>query len=157
MARTTNKERRILVAEDQEFEIQILKRSFLKAGISAPLDFVRDGQEAIDYLKGEDQYADRSAHPLPALVLLDLKMPRVDGFDVLTWLRCQEGLRRMPVVVLTNSKQARDIARAYDLGANSYLTKPASIPEMEDMAIALEDYWLKLNVRPDCMPGECAA
>src|SRR4051794_5714089 len=121
----------ILIAEDQEFEIQLLKWSFLRAGVGVPLYFVRDGQEAIDYLRGEKPYANRQEHPLPTLLLLDLKMPKLDGFEVLRWVREQRGLNRLLVIVLSNSKMVEDIDRAYDLGANSYLAKPASLREME--------------------------
>jgi len=113
---------------------------------------VKDGQEAIDYLSGEDQFADRKAHPFPRLLLLDLKMPKVDGFEVLHWLQGHPELRRMLVAVLTSSSESRDVTRAYDLGANSYLVKPQSLDDLVAMATKLNGYWLDLNYPPDCLP-----
>src|SRR5256714_15448859 len=100
---------RILAAEDDPTEAFLLKRAFLRAGIDVPLDFVADGQQAIDYLAGQQGFADRASHPMPTVLLLDLKMPRVDGFQVLEWIRQQPLLRRLPVVVLTNSDLAQDV------------------------------------------------
>src|SRR6185436_18985237 len=97
--------KKVLVAEDDPSDAFLLQRAFAASGVPAVLHFVRDGQEAIDYLGGEANYANREAHPLPDLLLLDLKMPRLNGFDVLAWLRQQPGLRRLPVTVLTSSDQ----------------------------------------------------
>jgi CheY-like chemotaxis protein len=106
---------------------------------------VGDGDEAMAYLQGEDKFADRQRHPLPSLVLLDLKMPRLNGFEVLSWLRQQEPFRRVPVVVLTSSNHQVDVKRAYDLGANSYLIKPVGFEALMEVARAIQHYWLKLN------------
>src|SRR5262245_8374290 len=125
---------RILVAEDEADDAFLLERAFARAGIKATIQLARDGQEAVDYLRGSKPSTDRQAQPLPVLVLLDLKMPRLDGFDVLEWLRQQPGLRRLSVVVFSSSNEPRDINRAYDLGANSYAVKPvdpASLVEFE--------------------------
>src|SRR5215213_4835322 len=97
--------KRVLIAEDDPSDVFFLKRAFGLAGVPAVLTFVRDGQEALHYLDGESRYADRKAFPLPDLMLLDLKMPRLDGFDVLNWLRQQPGLKRLLVTVLTSSDQ----------------------------------------------------
>ena len=94
---TGSKAKRVLIAEDDPGDVFLLQRAFSTAGVSASLHFVRDGQEAIDYLGGEASFADRTAYPLPELMLLDLKMPRLNGFDVLEWLRKQPGLRRLLV------------------------------------------------------------
>jgi CheY-like chemotaxis protein len=108
------------------------------------------GEEAVDYLAGGAGFADRGKHPFPALVLLDLQLPRRSGHEVLEWLRAQEeGLRRLPVVVLTSSREPRDINRAYELGANSYLVKPVSFDALLDMVRVLEHYWLALSERPE--------
>src|SRR5437870_2600038 len=115
--------KRVLIAEDDPMDIFLLQRAFAAAGVPASLRFVRDGQEVLDYLGGEAGYADREAHPLPDLMLLDLKMPRLNGFDVLGWLRNRPGLKRLLVAVLTSSDHPEDINRAYDLGVNSYLLK----------------------------------
>jgi CheY-like chemotaxis protein len=140
----------ILVADDSSDDTFLLKRAFHKAGIDVPLYFVRDGQEAVNYLAGEDEFRDRTAHPLPRLMLLDLKMPKLDGFDVLHWLQKQPALRRLVVTVLTSSDERKDVNRAYDLGANSYLVKPPVFSGYTEIAEKLRSYWLELNQHPDC-------
>jgi CheY-like chemotaxis protein len=146
----------ILVAEDLPDDVVLLKHAFAKAGVNAPLRFVADGQEAVEYLKGENRYADRASYPLPALLLLDLNMPRLNGFDVLKWVRGQTGLCRLPIIVFTSSEQPRDVNRAYELGANSYLVKPPVLGRLQQIAQHLGDYWLKVNLPPDIEPnGSC--
>ena len=140
--------KRVLVAEDDPSDIFFLQRAFTLAGLSTSLHFVRDGQEAIDYLEGEKSYSDRTTHPFPDLLLLDLKMPRINGFDVLVWLRQQPRLKRLLVTVLTSSDQPQDINRAYDLGANSYLLKPHTSEHLSDLVRHLQKYWLELNHGP---------
>src|SRR5437868_5957497 len=115
----------ILIAEDSEDDVFLLDRACLKAGINVRFMQVRNGEEAINYLAGKNQYTDRAAYPLPGLLLLDLKMPKVNGFAVLEWLKQQPVLKRLIVAVLTSSTAPMDINRAYDLGANSYLAKPS--------------------------------
>src|SRR6266436_9370444 len=139
---------RVLVAEDDPMDVFLLERAFASAGVPASLRFVRDGQEAIDYLDVGAGYADRQANPLPDLMLLDLKMPRLNGFDVLVWLRKRPGLKRLLVTVLTSSDHPQDINRAYDLGANSYLLKPHNSQDLSDMVKRVQKYWLELNQRP---------
>src|SRR4051812_11006320 len=140
--------KRVLIAEDDPSDIFLLQRAFAMAEVPAALHFVRDGQEAIDYLGGEASFSDRRAHPLPDLMLLDLKMPRLNGFDVLNWLRQKPGLRRLLVTVLTSSDQPNDINRAYDLGANSYLLKPSNSQDLSDLVKRVQKYWLEINQRP---------
>jgi len=140
--------KRVLVAEDDPSDAFLLQRAFAAAQIPATLHFVRDGQEAIDYLTGEAAYSDRVSHPLPDLMLLDLKMPRLNGFDVLSWLRGKPGLKRLLVAVLTSSDQPVDINRAYDLGANSYLLKPHSSSDLFELVKRLQRYWLEANQCP---------
>src|SRR3982074_2101336 len=111
---------RILVAEDSEDDIFFLKRSFRNAGVTAPLDFVEDGQEALDYLHARPPLGE-PAKPRPTMLLLDLNMPRLNGFDVIQHVRQDPELRRLIIVVLTNSAQPEHVRRAYDLGANSYV------------------------------------
>jgi len=144
---------KVLVAEDDPGDVFLLERAFASAGVPASLHFVRDGQEAIDYLGGEAAYSDRTQHPLPDLLLLDLKMPRLNGFDVLEWLRQQPGLKRLPVTVLTSSDQPQDVNRAYDLGANSYLLKPHSSHDLSDLVKRVQKYWLEVNLHPNALPG----
>ena len=139
----------ILVAEDDTTDAFLLKRTFAKVEVPARLHFVRDGQEAIDYLSGQGSFADRQRHPIPNLFLSDLKMPRLDGFQVLDWLRRQPGLKRMPVVILSSSNEPRDVNRAYDLGVNSYLIKPHSVERLTDLVHRLHLYWLETNSNPD--------
>jgi CheY-like chemotaxis protein len=138
--RTAQDQAAILIAEDDENDVCLIKRAFHQARFENPLRFVVNGEEAIAYLKGDSEYADREINPAPALVLLDLKMPRKDGFDVLGWIREQPELNHLPVVVLTSSQESCDINRAYSLGANSYMVKPASFTRLVDMMNRLREY-----------------
>lgn len=139
----------ILLVEDNPDDQFLIKRAFKHSGLPYSLQMVSDGQAAIDYLSGTPAYADRIVHPLPALVLLDLKLPLRSGLEVLAWIKQQPDLKRLPVVVLTSSKQSIDIQRAYDAGANSYLVKPVSLDGLIEMVNTISPYWLKLNLRPD--------
>ena len=140
----------ILIAEDSDDDFFLLDRACLKAGINVRFMQVKDGEEAINYLAGKSQFADRAAYPFPGLFLLDLKMPKANGFAVLEWLQRQPGLRRLIVAVLTSSTAPTDINRAYDLGVNSYLAKPSSASGYVELAEKLRAYWLDLNHPPDC-------
>jgi CheY-like chemotaxis protein len=136
----------ILLAEDREDDIILVQRAFEKGGIRNPLFVVRDGQEAIDYLTGVFPFSDRDRFPIPALLLLDLKMPRADGFDVMRWLKTQPGLAPLRVVVLTSSEDVRDVSKAYQLGANSFLVKPLDFHNTVAMVETITDFWLGMNV-----------
>ena len=140
----------ILLAEDDQNDVFFMQRAFSQARLLNPLKVVRDGEETIHYLQGEGVYADRVQYPFPVLLLLDLRMPRRNGFEVLEWLRQQPGLKRLTVVVLTSSKEGPDINRSYDLGANSYLIKPPDADTLRDMLNRINSYWLALNQPPDC-------
>ena len=140
----------ILLAEDEQNDVFLIKRAFQKAQLLNPVRVVSDGQEAISYLRGDGQYADRERFPLPTLVLLDLKMPRMGGFDVIAWVRQQPGLKRLPLVVLTSSKDRPDINRAYELGANTYLVKPVEFDGLVEMMKNLSLYWFVMAEKPDC-------
>ena len=142
-------EKPILIVEDLTPDARLIARSLKKARIANPLQNVSDGQEAIEYLQGHGKFADRENYPLPVLMLLDLKLPKRDGFEVLEWLRQQDGLKRLPVVVLTSSSRSPDINRAYDLGANSYLVKPVENDALVEMFRKLDVYWLVMNEPPD--------
>jgi CheY-like chemotaxis protein len=146
---TVSRTETILVAEDDTDDAFFLQRAFKMAGISTWLQFVRDGQEAIDYLSGEGVFADRTVHPTPDLLLLDLKMPRMNGFQVLEWVRQQPGLKRLPVIIFSSSDEGKDINRAYDLGANSYLIKPHSSEELINVAQRVKQYWVDTSQVPD--------
>lgn len=138
----------ILLAEDDPNDTLLIRRAFQKAGLGDILKTVSDGGQTIDYLRGIDDYADRGRFPLPFMVLLDLKMPGTDGFEVLQWLRSQPDFKRLLVVVLTSSNLQADVDRAYDLGANSYLVKPVEFNEMVNMIQRFEAYWTEINRFP---------
>jgi CheY-like chemotaxis protein len=138
----------ILIAEDDPNDVFLLQWAFSKTGINANLRFVEDGEAAIRYLESSDQ----QKNPTPHLLLLDLKMPRVDGFNVLEWVRLQPGLKRLLVIVLTSSDSVLDINHAYDLGANSYLVKPFYNEHLIKLVEYLQTYWLDLNFAPECEP-----
>jgi CheY-like chemotaxis protein len=121
-----------------------------KARLANPLQIVRDGEEAIQYFKGEGIYANRNLYPLPILLLLDLKMPKINGFQVLEWLREHPMLRRLPVAIMTSSDNDPDITRAYALGADSYLLKPPNAETLLALVQRLHAYWLILDELPQC-------
>ena len=141
----------ILLVEDNPTDVILVRRAFEKARIANPLIIVSDGDAAVNYLAGIDGYSDRSRFPLPALVLLDLKLPRRSGLEVLEWIRAQPGIGRVPVVVLTSSSQRVDVDRAYDVGANSYLVKPVEYDAFEQMLRDLNAYWMVRNTKPTLM------
>jgi len=138
----------VLLADDDPNDVLLIQRAFQKTHLANPLQVVNDGEEAVAYLSGQLRYADRQRHPLPVLLLLDLKMPRKSGFEVLAWVREQPGLKRLPVVVLSSSNQNPDINRAFDLGANSYLVKPGGLDRLLELVKNLNMYWLILNEKP---------
>jgi len=114
----------ILLAEDDDNDVFFMRRALQKSGIDFALQVVRDGQQAIDYLNGHGAFSDRGQYPLPTVILVDLKMPFLDGFEVLTWIRTQPSLNGLPVAVLTSSAEERDRRRARELGARAYFVKP---------------------------------
>ena len=135
----------VLIAEDSEADVNLLRIAFRHAGFSRPLEIARDGEEAMAYLRGDGIYADRNRFPLPTVLLLDLTMLRKSGFDVLAWLQTQPpSLRRLPVYILSGSMRSEDIERAYDLGAHAYLVKPCNLDALTDMAKRLVE-WLQIN------------
>jgi len=140
---------KILLVEDSEDDIVLTKRALEKAKIANELVVARDGEEALLYLRGEGPYKDKAPDDLPAVVLLDLNMPRMSGFQFLKELRSDERLRLLPVVVLTSSREERDVLESYSLGANSYVQKPVSFDEFAESVKTLSTYWLLLNVAPD--------
>jgi CheY-like chemotaxis protein len=137
--------RTILVAEDREDDIFLMQLAFKKAGSQAMLQFVANGVEALAYLKGEDKYANRSAFPFPDLMLLDLKMPKKNGLEVLEAIRADPLLKRLTVVIFTSSNQPRDVDLALELGANSYLVKPSDAKVLVGLLQRVEDYWFNLH------------
>ena|SRR5947209_3783268 len=139
----------ILLAEDDENHIFMVQDAFKRARLLNPLYVVRDGEEAIAYLAGEGRYQNRLEFPLPSLFLLDLKMPRLDGFAVLRWIRQQESLCGLRIIVLTSSDHTDEIKLAYQLGANSFLHKPADFQEFIVLMNAVQGYWLWLDREPE--------
>ena len=137
--------RAILLVEDNEDDVFLMKRALKGANVVNPLLVVEDGQEAVDYLGGAGKFADRESYPLPAVVFLDLKLPLISGHDVLAWIRRQYALESLVVIVLTSSNEASDLSRSYALGANSYLVKPPTPEQLEDLAKAFKWYWLEYN------------
>lgn len=131
----------ILLIDDDENDVVLAKRALHHAGINNPLYVVRDGEQAIAYLEGTGKYTDRHEFPLPDLILLDLKMPRMDGFELLYWVRKQPHLKALRVVVLTSSEDVYDINRAYEMGANSFLMKPFDFQDYTSMARTLGSFW----------------
>ena len=146
----------ILLAEDDSNDVLLVQRAFQKAGLRNALKVVRDGEQAISYLAGRGTYGNRERFPAPFLLLLDLKMPGTDGFEVLEWVRKEPNLKRLLVVVLTSSNLQEDVDRAYELGANSYLVKPVSFDEMVNMIKRFEIYWTEINRTPSA-PSPAAA
>jgi CheY-like chemotaxis protein len=141
----------ILVAEDDSNDVFLLKLAFLKAGLDVHFEFVQDGEQLIQYLKSSTR---TSENPIPELLLLDIKMPKVNGFEALEWIRQQPGLKRLLIVMLTSSDEPKDINRAYDLGVNSYLVKPCGIEHLIGIAGYLYNYWMNLNRHADYTPEQ---
>ena len=138
----------ILLVEDDANDVLLIQRAFQKAGIQQTLKTVRDGEQAVAYLSGRGTYANRERFPLPFLVLLDLRMPGMDGFEVLQWVRGDPESKRLLVVVLTSSNLQVDVDRAYELGANSYLVKPVEFDEMVALIQRFQIYWSEINRVP---------
>ncbi|MBE9178797.1 response regulator [Oculatella sp. LEGE 06141] len=138
----------VLLVEDNPKDILLIRRAFNKANIPNPLQVVTDGDAAVLYLSRQAPYTNRDRYPFPVLVLLDLKLPRRSGAEVLMWLRQQPDLKRLPVVMLTASRESSDINRVYDLGANAYMTKPVEFNSLVDIVKTLNLHWLILNENP---------
>lgn len=138
----------ILLAEDDENDVFLMRRALERAGVPNPLFVVRNGQEAIDYLSGKGQYAERQKFPVPGLMLLDLKMPWMDGFDVLKWLRGQPKFDRFPVVVMTSSKLQADVDQSRELGVFDYRVKPQSFDDLVRLLDDVRKCWLDERYQP---------
>jgi CheY-like chemotaxis protein len=141
----------ILLAEDEESDVLWFRRALKKAGIAQPLVSVPNGRDAMRYLLGQEPFTDRSLNPLPALIVLDLKMPIADGFDVLRWLQTRAELRHVPAVVLTSSDQSSDRARAFELGACGYFIKPSNPSALLATVEEMNRRWLGQGEAP--IPG----
>ena len=138
----------ILLVEDNPSDINLTKRAFEKGHITNNLVVAEDGQEALDYIFGNGIYANRDISQLPTLILLDLKLPKVSGLEVLKRIRAAEIIKRLPVVILTSSKEDEDVAASYDLGVNSYIRKPIDFNQFVEAIKYLGLYWLVINEPP---------
>ena len=138
----------LLHVEDDPNDVLLLQRAFRKSNLAVTIQAVNDGDKAVAYLSGANEFADREKFPLPSVVLLDLKMPRKSGLEVLAWIRKEQKLRRMVVIIFTSSKHDEDVNRAYDLGANSYQVKPVGFDMLVDLSKLIYQYWFASTERP---------
>ena len=144
----------VLLVEDDLNDIFLVKRAFKIAHVRNPLQVVTDGQEAVSYLKGDDKYADRETYPLPKLIVMDIKMPRRSGFEVLEWVKGSHGpLKRIPIVIVSSSEDPADINRAYELGANAYMVKPVDYRAVEHLFQSITHYWGLECAKPELEPA----
>ena len=146
-SRFTYEQQTMLLVDDSETDLLLMRAAFKKANYNSPLQEVRNGEEAIAYLKGEGAYCDRTKFPLPTVMLLDLNMPKKNGFDVLAWVRAQPVLKRLAIIILTASMRTEDVERAFDLGATSFLVKPGNLDALAAMLRCLCD-WVQINHFP---------
>ena len=135
----------IFYAEDDENDIFFLKHAFQTVGITNPMRVARTGQEAIQYLSRIGSLSDSSSFPPPCLIILDLKMPVINGMEVLSWLRRSSGLPAFPVIVFSSSPQARDVELALELGANAFVVKPHAMEQRIALALSIKEFWLRFN------------
>jgi two-component system response regulator len=147
----------ILLVEDDKNDVFLMERAFGKASVPVRVQIARDGREALRYFRGEGEYADRDRYPLPCLTLLDLNLPYVHGLEVLKQIRAESHLRKLIVVVLTSSIADSDIEQAYELGANSYLSKPNNLEEGQELAELIGQYWLQQNRLASSSLAKCVA
>ena len=138
----------VLHVEDDQNDVLLLQRALKKTNSQVTVHAVTDGDKAVNYLSGDEEFQDREKYPLPELILLDLKMPRKSGLEVLGWIRSQPRLKRAVVVIFTSSRHAEDINQAYELGANSYLVKPVGFEALQEMMKSISHYWGQLNQMP---------
>jgi CheY-like chemotaxis protein len=139
----------VLLVDDDADAVFLFERAYQRAGITYPFAVAQSADEAIAYLTGEGRYADRATYPMPALILLDIKMPGRTGFEVLQWIRNNSAVSPLRVVMLTGSPYGADVNQAYRLGANSYLTKPTDLDEFRDILGTLCAHWLRHSKPPE--------
>lgn len=144
-----NKNATILLAEDDPNDVLLIERAFRKANFGGHLLVVNDGEQAVAYLSGENGYKDRDRFPFPQFVIMDLKLPRRSGLEVVSWVRSHAALKRLPIALLTSSKQPGDINSAYDLGVNCYLIKPVNFEDLVQTVKTLDLFWLQMNQFPE--------
>ena len=139
----------ILLVEDDISDFRLIQRAFAKIRPTLPMIRLSHGDDAVAYLAGDAPYENRSLHPFPCVILLDIKLPRRSGFEVLEWVRNQEStLKRVPIIMLTSSNHHVDVNKAYELGVNSYLVKPSNNSELEQLVSTFRAYWVELNQGP---------
>lgn len=143
----------VLVADDDEDDRSLIKKAWDKSRVASDLRFVEDGEELIEYLSFAGRYSDPASAPRPALILLDLNMPRKDGREALREIKANPELRQIPIVILTTSQADEDISRSYDLGANSYITKPVTFGALVDVFQVLGKYWIEIADLPPSSNG----
>ncbi|MBI5539756.1 MAG: response regulator [Bacteroidia bacterium] len=136
----------ILLVEDNHMDVVLTLDAFKEAKLKNKINVASNGQEALYYLFGRDKYVNRDEYPMPSLILLDLKMPGIDGFEVLRQIKNTDMLKRIPVIILTSSKEEGDRTLSYDIGANSYLLKPVSFEGFTEVVKKIDDYWFTLNI-----------
>ena len=144
-----DQERVVLLVEDDPADARLVQRAFNKIGLQVPMFRLGNGDDAVAYLNGDPPYENRAAFPMPAVILLDIKLPRRSGLEVLQWVRSRKNaVRRIPVVIFTSSRHVSDINTAYESGANSYLAKPETSSQLLAIAEAFKTYWIQLNEQP---------
>ncbi len=142
------REAKILLVDDNKMDVELALDAFREARLINKVHVVYNGKDALDYIFGRGKYSDRNTYPLPDIILLDLKMPGISGLDVLKEIKSSHKYRRIPVIILTSSRDEGDLAMGYDLGANSYLVKPISFNGFIKVMKKVIDYWLSLNIEP---------
>lgn len=143
----------ILVAEDDPNDLIMLKRAFLKNGINNPVHSCANGEEAIAYLQGKGEYADRSRFPFPSILITDLKMPRAGGFEILKWLRAHPECHVIPILIFSASNAPEDVSKAYRMGANAYLHKPPTFEQLREIVRIISEFWSICEKPP--LPANC--
>lgn len=148
----------VLLVEDFENDVILMRRFWKKERVPEQLHVASDGQQALDYLAGREPFSNRDAYPIPSLILLDLKLPRVMGLDVLAWIRAQPHLETIPVIVFSTSALGNDVDQAYSRGANAFLVKPADVKQLSDIVRLIREFWLGINHFPrPAVPGSKSA
>jgi CheY-like chemotaxis protein len=145
----SNRNQVVLLVDDDPNDRFLIRRAFERLGIENPLHEVTDGAQAIAYLDGQAPYNDRTKHPFPGILLLDLQMPRMSGMEVLEWIRSKLSVSGVLIIVLSRLEEIRQVNRAYALGANSFLTKPGHEQDFQALITAFRDYWILRNKPPE--------
>ena len=138
----------ILLVEDEEAHAELTRRAIRKGGNASRIVVLTDGEEALDYVFNRGKYADKAKYPLPGLIMLDIKLPGIDGIEVLKQIKEHPVLKKIPVIMLTTSDREEDICKSYSYYANSYLTKPVAFKEFEEKIMQIDSYWMLLNRPP---------